>query len=84
MASNTTQNASVGRYYGFDLRNMLISCAFVNSECNSVNFTWIYSHNYGNCYTFNSGFDNESRAINVQEVRDSGMNNGLNLELFIG
>ena len=84
MASQTRLNKSIGRSYGFDLKKMLISCTFVNAECNSTNFTWTYSHVYGNCYTFNGGADENKKSTEIKQVRDSGMSNGLNMELYIG
>ena len=84
LASLTRENSSVGRSYGFDLQKMLISCSFVNTECNSTNFVWAYSHVYGNCFTFNGGVDENNNPAEIQQVRDSGMHNGLKMELYIG
>ena len=82
LASETRKNSSVGRSYGFDLPKMLMSCTFVSEECGPENFTWMYSHTYGNCYTFNA-----NQGVNltgIRQVRDSGMHNGLKIEVYIG
>ena len=84
LASQTRENSSIGRSYGFDLKQMLMSCSFINSECNSTNFTWTYSHVYGNCFTFNGGVDQNNKAVAVKEVAHSGTVYGLNLELYVG
>lgn len=64
---------------GFKLDEMLISCTFNQIRCNSSNFSWLYSYEYGNCYTFNLG-DN---GMNLLEVHKGGIHNGLQLELYV-
>jgi hypothetical protein len=42
---------------GQDLKDSLLSCTFNLIECTSDDFSWFYDENYGNCYSFNSGFN---------------------------
>ena len=40
--------------YGYDLStHMMISCNFNGIQCSASDFKQFWSHNYGNCYTFN-------------------------------
>lgn len=38
---------------GFAFQSMVLSCYFNGKECKRINFTWSYSYEHGNCYTFN-------------------------------
>ena len=61
---------------GFTLDTMLISCFYNGLECSKSDFTYYYTFEYGNCYTFNK---NGSRTTKI-----SGAGTGLQLELFVG
>ena len=63
---------------GFTMDTMLISCFFNDVECNSSDFVYFHSFEYGNCYTFN-GMKSVSRFTSK-----SGLNSGLALEIFTG
>ena len=64
---------------GFTIETMLISCYFNNRVCNSSDFTWKRSNEYGNCYTFNEDLTKNSKTISK-----AGPKYGLNIELFVG
>ena len=70
--------------FGFQLDNyMLLSCKFNGIDCNEKNFSWFWSYDYGNCYTFNSGKNSLNQTLDVWNVSKSGANYGLKLELFV-
>ncbi len=58
---------------------MLIRCFFGGKPCSADDFEWEYNYNYGNCFIFNAG-----TRHNIKNITQSGFNNGLILELFIG
>ena len=64
---------------GFTIETMLISCYFNNRVCNSSDFTWKRSNEYGNCYTFNEDLSQVSKTISK-----AGPKYGLNIELYVG
>ena len=61
------------------MNQMLISCSFNGIECGETNFTWFWSNDYGNCYTFIGN-------MNGYSIRTSqaGYDKGLQLELLVG
>ena len=65
---------------GFKLNNeTLISCSFNKAICDSTFFASYFDYNYGNCYTFNSGDNND--ILNTALI---GSDYGLTLEILIG
>jgi hypothetical protein len=85
-----------GIYYGNDLSNeekqklahdlddILIECWFnKNSPCTASDFTWSYDEVYGNCYTFNSGFDSNGSRVDLKESNMAGPYFGLHLTLYV-
>jgi hypothetical protein len=69
---------------GFELKVMLISCSFNYEPCNANDFTYYYDSNYGNCYTFNKGVDDNGTKNEIKTVSLAGMLYGLILELYLG
>ncbi len=69
---------------GFTMDTMLISCYFDGIKCNSSDFTWSHSYEYGNCYSFNAKIDENKNEKVARFTKKSGPKNGLNLELFLG
>jgi Amiloride-sensitive sodium channel len=67
---------------GFTLNYMMISCMFNYGRCNTSDFRYIYDAQYGNCYTFNKGIDNNGTITNVKEV-SLGKNDPVFLHIFI-
>ena len=55
-----------------------------NQQCSAANFTSFYSFEYGNCFTFNSGFDALNDVQDILNTTKPGYNYGLQLELFVG
>ena len=42
---------------GHDLKDILIGCKFNFQKCTADDFIWSWNVNYGNCFSFNSGFN---------------------------
>ena len=63
---------------GFTIESMLISCYYNEKKCNSSDFSYFASFDYGNCYTFNKN-DTFTRKTSKY-----GPSSGLELELFTG
>ena len=68
---------------GHDIKDVLIECFFNGYSCNSTDFSWSYDEDYGNCYSFNSGFDLNERRTKVKESNMAGPNFGLQLTLYV-
>jgi acid-sensing ion channel 5 len=69
---------------GFSLEYLMVSCEFDGVNCTSEDFIWSHDYNYGNCYTFNSGFDPSGNPRKIKKVSDSGSKASLRMELFLG
>jgi hypothetical protein len=66
---------------GFQLnKETLISCNFNKAICDSSYFTSYFNYDYGNCYTFNGG-DNNNDVLNTTLI---GSKYGLTLEILTG
>lgn len=69
---------------GFSIETMLISCFFNGIKCSVNDFTQIYTHDYGNCYTFNGIYEAENNDKLLKTTNRIGPDSGLELELFMG
>lgn len=58
--------------YSFSLTDMLMNCRFNNIDCGGNDFEYFYTKLNGNCYKFNSGYDDEilSEAYNLVYFED--------------
>lgn len=72
-------NEIKNRSYYYSIDEMLISCLFNNQPCSASDFEPYESKNFKSCYTFNSGTKGQVLSSNR-----AGMNNGLELELYVG
>ena len=68
---------------GHSLENILIQCKYNNIPCDSTDFTWSFDPDYGNCYTFNSGFNSNKSKIDLKKSSLVGWNFGLQLTLYL-
>ena len=67
---------------GHDLNDILFECKFNYNECNSKHFIWSYDDVFGNCYTFNSGFDSNGTKTHLIKSNIAGPDAGLNLKFY--
>lgn len=66
---------------GFDIDTMLVSCTYARKVCEAKDFSYSYSFEYGNCYTFNADFYKNSTVVSNALT---GSTASLELELFAG
>ncbi|RNA40663.1 acid-sensing ion channel 1-like isoform X1 [Brachionus plicatilis] len=69
---------------GFELEKMLISCEYDRKPCNLQNIVSQDPDFFGNCFTFNFGKDADGKSIPIEEAKQPGLLNGLQIQLFIG
>jgi hypothetical protein len=58
-----------------------IWCAFKARDCSEA-LKWYWSHEYGNCFQFNTGFNNKGDRIVLEEVNREGKDFGVTLAWF--
>ena len=68
--------------FGHSLDDILLSCRFNSKSCNSRDFTRSFDNTYGNCYSFNSGFDENGTKVDLKESAFVGSLFGLQLTLY--
>ena len=61
---------------------MLLSCSFNYDGCKVDDFSWEFYPFYGNCYSFNSGFNSTGQSVNLKKSNIAGNGYGLNLEIY--
>ncbi len=59
LATNLTDLAK--KSLGKDIKDSLLRCGFNVNECTSEDFSWFYDLVYGNCFSFNSGFNSSGQ-----------------------
>ena len=64
---------------GHELKDILFRCRFNFQKCTEDDFAWRWNSVFGNCFTFNSGFN--STSLRKSDV--SGVNYGLEVDLFV-
>ena len=71
VTADTSINASFKESLGMTMDDMLISCYFNGVACNSSDFIYFRTHDFGNCYTFNG------LVTDVKQVSRTGTGTGL-------
>ncbi len=66
-----------------NLNDTLLSCLYNYVLCKSDDFKWEWDNYYGNCYSFNSGFNSSGHNIELKKSYISGSTFGLQLELYV-
>lgn len=69
---------------GYSLNTILKNCRFQGKTCNHSDFIRYQNFYYGNCYSFNSGYDSNGNKTGIKKTTKPGWRNGLQLELDIG
>ena len=77
-------NSTLKQKFGFDLDYMLLGCFFNGEECNSSDFIWRYDYDFTNCYTFNSGYDQNGNKVKIKTINEAGSDRSFRVELLIG
>jgi hypothetical protein len=68
---------------GFSLINNAFQFSFNGQDLNKTQFHWYYSYDYGNCFQFNSGLDQENNVIQLKESLAEGEAHSLQVAVFI-
>jgi hypothetical protein len=63
---------------------ILDTCRFAGKPCSKNEFNWIFLPKYGNCFRFNAGYDFYGNRTEPKTVITTGVEGGLELELFVG
>ena len=89
-ANDKNLNTEDRKEMGFKLENMLLPdipfdfCYYDNDFCNVSDFTYFSNPAYGNCYSFNIGYNNDGSKYEIKQSSTTDKLYGLQLELFIG
>lgn len=96
LTQNTYQGGSQQNDYSFlnmsdeekkklvhDIYLTLLECTFNNEPCFLTDFTWSFDHSYGNCFTFNTGFDSNGSSTELKKSSITGSKFGLRLILYV-
>jgi hypothetical protein len=68
----------------FSLNESLLECFINTIYCTHLDFVWTVDPIYGNCYSFNTGFNSSGNSIDLIQISKAGNINGLRLKLFVG
>jgi hypothetical protein len=77
--SNDTFKKAIS--HSFD--DVLIGCKFNYQQCYSSDFKWEFDQTYGNCYSFNSGFNSTGQKTDLKKSSLAGNVYGLQLDLYV-
>jgi len=69
---------------GHSLGDILYDCTFNNQPCSSEDFIWKFDRFYGNCFVFNSGFNQTGQKIDPKQSLLAGSAYGLSLAFYVG
>jgi hypothetical protein len=65
------------------LDDTLLSCLFEYKSCNANDFYWEWDSHYGNCYSFNSGFNSSGENVELRKTYIDGSTFGLQIEFYV-
>ena len=66
------------------LDDILITCNFNYEQCTSADFVWKFDPVFGNCYSFNSGFNSTGGSVELKKSVIPGALFGLWLQVYVG
>ena len=66
-----------------NFEDILIACQFNYQPCSAKDFVWSFDPYYGNCHSFNTGFNSSGERVALKESSVSGWLFGLQLELYV-
>ena len=62
---------------------MLLFCSFSYENCSANDFYWEWDNFYGNCFSFNSGFNSTGQSVPLKETNLAGSTFGLAVEFYV-
>jgi hypothetical protein len=66
------------------LNDVLLNCRFNSQPCSASDFLWRWDPLYGNCFTFNAGFNSSGHSSKYKESVFPGAVFGLILNIYVG
>ena len=81
LINNLTDDAK--KSLGQKLEDSLLSCQFNLVQCYPENFSWYFDAIYGNCYSFNSGFNSKGERQDTSPSYLAGSFHGLQIDFYI-
>jgi hypothetical protein len=66
------------------IEDVLWYCQFNGRPCSANDFVWRWDPIYGNCYSFNSGFNSSGQRISAKKSFSPGAVIGLQLNVYVG
>ncbi|RMZ93689.1 acid-sensing ion channel 1 isoform X2, partial [Brachionus plicatilis] len=69
--------------YGDPLEKLIVNCEFNLEKCNTTNFKFFLHPFYGNCYQFNSGYNQNGEPVDIELSMTSDKRQGLRLILNV-
>ncbi len=70
---------------GYDIEHMMLQCYFNYANCNfTEDFYWYYHHYYGNCFVYNSGYDQHGNKVELKKATTFDFESGLHFQIFLG
>ena len=82
VAKNVEFNDTLKQKLGHSLEDILLFCQFSQMKCSSKDFLWSYHRFFGNCFTFNTGFNSTGHKIKLKESIRAGVDLGLSLVFY--
>ncbi len=65
MSELSSYNDSFKKSVSYPLNESLILCTINTMSCSSSDFVWTFDPIYGNCYSFNNGFNSSGNSIDL-------------------
>ena len=83
--SGLIQNFSIEekKKFSHDLSDILFYCSFNYGLCTEKDFIWEWDDHYGNCYSFNSGFNLMGQRVTLKKTNFAGSTFGLSVEFYV-
>jgi hypothetical protein len=66
-----------------NINDTLISCLFGYVKCDANDFQWEWDSIYGNCFSFNSGFNFSRQSVDLKKTFIAGNMYGLQVEFYV-
>ena len=79
------KSKSPNNLFSGGINDVLVTCSYQLDTCNSTNdFVSYLDKNYGTCFSFNSGLNENGDTVSSKYVSFRGINGGLEMVLYSG
>ena len=85
VASGNTlkMNATEQKLLSHNLEEILLKCSYNYQPCSAADFSWSFDPTYGNCYSFNSGFNATGHAVELKQAYLAGESFGFLFQMYV-